>query len=387
MKENHKIYLLCLFFVGLIFSLHFIFPSMLNGMTALGDGPRISHDLSDSYWRLHKTNPSFAGRYLVSGLASVFNDLGVSFAWSFIIINFTALFFVGILIYKIAEHFKLNFKQKKLSLVLFYLGFSIFFAFFRSIDTYDDPLQYIFLLGCVLAFLKNKNLLGSTLFLASLVARESGLILIPGLYLIIQHRSRIYKILSLAIPTLIYSAINYYILSQLNLWNKNAEYTKNSRLTHLFYNFQDIHFSIETIVYAFLVLSIPFFIIYLARQKKIIEASHKNFIIAAVISFLINTIVVVTTTRAREARLYALPLIFLWPLLGYYFDKLKMKISFSITDFSKFQTYAIFIIATLSSFVYRPTYSGGFDYGYRFYLFIFIILFYQITKSQLQKKP
>lgn len=344
----------------------------------VGDGPRLSYEFNESTWRLHKIHPAFASRFTVTSLLSILNNIGLPFVWSFLIVNFSLLFFNGTLIAKISKHFDFSSKQVKISLLFFYLGFSILFAFFRSIDTYDDLMQYFFLFGALLAFLKNKNFVGSTFFTASLLTRETGLLLIPGLFLIIKNRSTIYKFFTLIIPAIIFEIINLFIFYKLNLLNQSKNYLEDSRFAHLIYNFQNIHFSIETMVSAFLILAIPIYLIYKTNQRNLIEEGHSSLIKAGAISILINTPIVLISARAREARLFALPLIFLWPILGYYFDKLKIKISFS-RNYIYF--IALLLIATLSVFIYTPTYSGGFDYGYHSYLFLFIIFFGILIKN------
>ncbi len=376
--SNKNLILFCGFFTTLILAIHLIFPSILNGMNSLGQGPILSYEFNESIWRLHKVHPTFAGRFTTTSLLSILNSLGLPFAWSFLIINFSLLFLNGILIAKISNNFGFNAKQEKISLLLFYLSFSILFAFFRSIDTYDDLIQYFFLFGSVLAFLKNKNLVGSTFFLASLMTRETGLLLIPGLFLIIKNRSIFYKFCAVIIPAVIFEIINLFIFYRLNLLHQNKTYLENSRFAHFIYNFQNLNFSIETIVSAFLVLAIPIYLVYKIYKKNLIEESHSDLLKAGAISILINTPIVLLSTRAREARLFALPLVFLWPLLGYYFEKLKIRFSFAE---KKIFYINLFLIAILSAFIYKPTYSGGFDYGYRLYLFLFIIFFGIIIKN------
>lgn len=362
----------------LILGIHLIFPSLLNGMNFLGTGPILAHEFNESIWRLHKVHPAFAGRFVITSLLSTLNNLGLPFVWSFLIINFSLLFLNGMLIAKISDHFGFSAKQTKINLCLFYLSFSILFAFFRSIDTYDDLMQYFFLFGAILTFLKNKNFVGSTFFLASLMTRETGLLLIPGLFLIIKNRSIFYKFFLLIIPAVVFEIINLFIFYKLNLLHQNQDYLKNSRFAHFIYNFQNLNFSIETTVSVFLVLAIPVYLLYKIYKKNLIEESHFNLMKASAVSILINTPIILLFTRAREARLFALPLVFAWPLLGYYFEKLKINFSFA-----KEKTFyiALFLIAILSAFIYRPTYSAGFDYGYRLYLFLFIIFFGIIIKN------
>ena len=91
---------------------------------------------------------------------------------------------------------------------------------------------------------------------------------------------------------------------------ENESYFQTERFTHFFYNFQSSAFGVATIVGLFLVFAIPLFLLFVSKQCS----KHLPFFLAV----MINTPIALVATRAQEARIFALPLVFLWPYLGAY---------------------------------------------------------------------
>ena len=83
-------------------------------------------------------------------------------------------------------------------------------------------------------------------------------------------------------------------------------------------NFENQFRSVESIFSLVSVLFIPLFFVY----EKLKELKNENllfiaFLKAFLLTFIINTFVVLITTKARESRLFVLPLFFLWPVFGH----------------------------------------------------------------------
>ncbi|GBL35504.1 hypothetical protein EMGBS15_10990 [Filimonas sp.] len=104
-----------------------------------------------------------------------------------------------------------------------------------------------------------------------------------------------------------------------SFFSPQSQQEMSSRL-HLFdFNFQDVKYSRETLFSFFLVGGFP---VYLLMQygKEIKKNIHEYELLKAFLFLLtVNSIIVIFSTIARESRLFALPLLVIYPLLGRYF--------------------------------------------------------------------
>ena len=145
----------------------------------------------------------------------------------------------------------------------------------------------------------------------SLWARESGLLLFPvlaGLYL--PYASKQERI-GLGITLLV--AVGVLVLGRLatgptttsgDLWQWQA------RFSNLQANFRNTNYTVETLVGIFLVLAWPLVLL------RPLLGKLRFFTLGLVASLVVNTFIVLFMAKAREARLFALPLLLIWPLLG-----------------------------------------------------------------------
>src|SRR5690606_17278774 len=67
------------------------------------------------------------------------------------------------------------------NMVIYFLGFSVLFAFFTPLFSYDEPLQYTMIFASLLAMHQRKWILYIIFFTLALIARESTVFLVPGL--------------------------------------------------------------------------------------------------------------------------------------------------------------------------------------------------------------
>ena len=93
------------------------------------------------------------------------------------------------------------------------------------------------------------------------------------------------------------------------------------RLSCYFENFGTFSSSVETLVSFFLVLGPSLYFLYMTRKSKVYITLEKKYILAFLLTLAINTPIVMVATLARETRLFALPLVFLWPLAGQLFGR------------------------------------------------------------------
>jgi hypothetical protein len=213
---------------------------------------------------------------------------------------------------------------------LYLFSFPNLFAFVPPIYTYDEPLQTVTLFAacCFLprpglleqaegslpaaSFHNIFNALSAGLCMGlSWWARESGLLLLPvlaGLYLPYASRQECVT-LSLTVLT----ALGVLVLGRIStdpakttgdLWQWQT------RFSNLQANFCNIDYSVETLVGLGLVLAWP-----LVLLRPLLRP-YRFLAVGLLISLVANTLMVLLMTKAREARLFALPLMLVWPLLG-----------------------------------------------------------------------
>ena len=326
--KNYLQYFISFLFVLLIYAIHMlpVSDSMLNE-----NNTKLSHVFLASQIRYHQEFAPFARRpltsLLIEGSSGTF---GVTLGESFVLVNLLLLFVSGILIYIISLKLNATKGQAIFNQVAYFLTFSIIFAFFPPVFSYDEPLQYCLILLSILALIREKWLYYVPLFLLAIIARESTLFLLPGLAIIFSGFSLKSKnmwnfgikrkLLLLFAPMPLYVIYLGIFLWATGIWKETSEVAAN-RLSCYFQNFGTYASSLESIVSFFLVLGPGLYFLYMSHKSKIFSALEKKYVQAFLLAVVINTPIVMVATLAREARLFALPLIFLWPLAGQLFGK------------------------------------------------------------------
>tara|TARA_R110000744_G_scaffold5467_7_gene19445 strand:- start:1099 stop:2319 length:1221 start_codon:yes stop_codon:yes gene_type:complete len=321
-------YFISFLFVMLIYGIHMlpISDSMLNE-----NNTELSNVFLASQIRYHQEFAPFARRpltsLLIEGSSGIF---GITLGESFVLVNLLLLFFSGLLIYKISLKLNATRGQSLFNQVSYFLTFSILFAFFPPVFSYDEPLQYCLIMLGMLALIREKWLYYIPLFLLATIARESTLFLMPGLAIIFSGFSLKSKnmwnfgikrkLLLLFAPLPLYVIYLGIFLWATGIWKETSEVAAN-RLSCYFQNFGTYASSVESIVSFFLVLGPGLYFLYMSNKPKIFSALEKKYVQAFLLALVINTPIVMVATLARESRLFALPLIFLWPLVGQLFGK------------------------------------------------------------------
>src|SRR5690554_934415 len=321
-------YFIGLGFVLFIFGIHMlpVSDSMLNE-----NNTKLSHSFMVSQIRYHQEFAPFARRPLTSALIEASSAVfGITLAESFVWVNHLLLLISGLLVYRISLKLKGTRNQALFNMSAYFLTFSIVFAFFPPVFTYDEHLQYCFLFLSILALIYNRWMYYCIFFFLAMVARESSAFLLPGFILIglrlktlpslSWSRSVIRKWFLLFLPLPIYAVYLILFFWKTGLWAESSS-LESSRLECLNDNFGTLEKSIETFFSFFLVLAPGLYFLFILKRTKGFIGFHKRFIQAFFIGLLINTPIIMSATLARESRLFALPLIFLWPLAGQLFWK------------------------------------------------------------------
>lgn len=364
--------------------------SMINRKTETQNIEKlpISNDYLSSCVEFHKIEPAFAKRPLTTFIVDSFSKFTtLNIGISFVFINFFILFLVGFLIFHLSLSIGNSTKASTLAIVCFFLSFTILFSFFPSNYSYDEPLQYLFILIAMLSIQKRNWLVFIPSFFIALVARESTIILLPSLALFlisekgIVPQKYIKRFIVLAIPVLLYILFLYLFLKHLGI-NKESESDFITRFSFAKYNFQDTEFSNESIISLFLALGIQsYFIFWFSKSSKLSSIENK-LIKSFILAFIINSVIVLTTAKARETRLLALPLIFAWPILGNVFItefQLVKTEFFKSKIYKKWLPILLFLFLcclsiVISKYIYTPTEPDRPDNLFHEYLSISLVL-------------
>ena len=262
----------------------------------------------------------------------------------------------------------------------------ILFSFFGGVNTYDEPLQYLCIFLSLLFLYRKKFILFSIFFFFSILARETSVLLVPAIIYIVWKWDRLEKnkaFFSLGL-SLVLSVIFFVVyMYGRGLVDSGSTYLLNERLEHWKFNFQNLMFSIESTVSIILAIGWQISVGLISKSKM--SDKQKTLLQATLITFVINTIIVLFTARAREVRLFTLPLVFLWPILGVFTEQIK-NIFKIILKKPLFFLVSFFISFLFVWKAYIPTATAGFHNGYRLYLFcVLLFIFFVLYLVSLKK--
>ena len=415
-------FLIALVFVLADFGLHMSkhSDSMLNERNHV-----ISNAFLTSQIQYHKELPPFARRpltsWLIDSTAKTFGmRLGVAFIW----VNFTLVFCSGILLFFLSRKLTGAYGDMTGStltstkdgngpywldignMVIYFFGFSILFAFFTPLFTYDEPLQYSMIFASLLALYQRKWVMYCICFTLALIARESTVFLVPGLifFFLDADRKSLFpssaefnrKLAILLLPVVIYAIFLFLYIGKMDLWiGTSSEMT--DRISCFTSNFKDQKSAMESLSSIFLVLGLPLYFITVTLGRDKMDPAHKKYSNAFWLTFAINTPIVLLGTFARESRLFALPLFFLWPIFLQIF-KTEFRILFSYRLYRPcFRQWKNALGLLIFGFInyliafkaYDSDYSQGSTPYYNWYFFILLmtITVHFIMNRFLEKYP
>ncbi|OFY96008.1 MAG: hypothetical protein A3K10_08390 [Bacteroidetes bacterium RIFCSPLOWO2_12_FULL_31_6] len=338
----------------------------------------------------HKTLPEFKKRpittLVIENFKKAFNlKTSIAFVW----VNFSFIFLCGFLIYYLAILYSLSHLSSLMSVVFFYSSFSVLMAYFIPIATYDEPIQYFFILSSLIALRKKIMSLFVVTFTLAIITRESSLILMPAIVLflididfrkIFQNKIKtILLLIPIFFPVVLYALFLrwfYKINPQIIDETKSV---LSDRFLNYQKNFRDIENISRTILSFTSVCLLPIFLVTFHKLTNKSTSCEPKLIFAFWVTFCINTVIILLSVFAEESRVFTLPLLFLFPIYG--------KIIRSVLNFSpSFIRYIIhpkriiflFLIVVLSwvffDFAYKLTTFKMSDNLYREYNTFSIIM-------------
>ncbi len=350
----------------------------------------------------HKEEPAFARRPLSTFLfEKTSSTTHLQMGTSFILVNFCLFFLCGIALYYFSLQLSLTTAEAVFSQMIFYSGFTVLCAFFNTNYTYDEPLTYLCFILSLIAFFKNKTILFFLFFLLSCLCRESGYLFLPiFLFLTFQKNdvTERYKITILHTIGFVFVMILHAVFLKMvypSFFTIQSHQELSSRMDLFEFNFQDIKYGRETIFSFFLVNAIPLYLLlqFWSDIKKV--TLEKKLASGFLFLLFCNTLIVIFSTIARESRLFALPLLLIYPLLGKYlllemkrFRTGKLaKLDFPILAMIILNIAVLFLAHWYFFKVYETTiHPKQFNYNCE-YLFTIVLLIVVLNIKSLMTEP
>ena len=305
-----KSLLLGLCAAALTLTLHLlsIWENMLNRGAETWDEQPAPRDYIESVIAAHSdgSDPAFARRPWTTWSIDLLTRFGLAPRSAFITIGLLGFFIAGLLVFRIALQLGADERIALWSQALFHVSPTVLMAWFDPLYTYDEPIQYALLLAAILLLLQQRWLLFVPVMFTALMARETSLLLLPALILLAPRRRL--ALLATLVATAVFAAWLAMAPHGTSAAELGADLARRSG--YLAVNFSAGRIG-ETIGFLVLVLALPLFL--LIRQRIAVPpAWFRGFVVVLAL----NVPLVLVGGYAREARLFALPLILAWPWIG-----------------------------------------------------------------------
>jgi hypothetical protein len=319
--------------------------------------------------QLHKEFEVFAKRPLVTFLVSQFSHVfSVTIGLAFIIVNAILLMLSGVVLYHLSLLNNPNRLYASINTIFYFSSFTVLFGFFDPIYSYDEPLQYFLLFSAFYFYLKKRMLFFIIFMSLAIITRESSMLLLPAIFLfwdgkmefsVLFKKESIKKALILSIPILIYIGFVTWYVSFAEI-QESGETGMIDRYDNFRKNFIDQLTAVESLVSFFLVLGLVSYFFLMKNWQR--NSSEKHVESAFLMTVILNSSIVFLFTFAREARLFALPLIFVWPYFTVLFkEQLKIYKDFKLIKQAlinwKFIGVLFFILGLNYIIAYKTFYS------------------------------
>lgn len=313
-----KSILLGLVMTGFSLALHFapIWVTMLNRGAQSWDGEPLNGDYIEEMVEDHRsgTDFSFRRRPLTTWCIDGLGAIGIPPKTAFIAIGFVFFLFSGVVVHRLARDLGSSQDQALTAQAFFHASPTVLFAWFDPMYSYDEPIQYAALIGAFLAAQHGRTWITIAALTVALIAHETSVLLFPAFILLLRPNTR-RTILTVALPVILFILFLAAYLSAAEITDLSAA-DAVSRLGTLAFNFSDPTMTAETLCYLVLTLVLPVFLLARYARTTPISPEERERLKAFWIALALNTALVLIAAKAREARVFALPLILAWPLLG-----------------------------------------------------------------------
>ncbi len=304
--------------------------------------------------------------------------LNVPFQFSFNLINYFFLFlFLGAL-----PLLAKSIDEEKARTEYLY-GFTLFsipviFAFYGSICSYDDFVQYFFLTVFLLFLFRHNRIVAIIFFSLACISRETSFIFLPFAIAYEWHCRGVSStgLIVWGIPIALYASYLYLYLGP-EVLAISGEYLQNNRFHAWQNNLQDFETVREAVTISSAMISLPLLLLFRKYKKGREDKKIRFLIVCASILIIENFALVWLSALVREARLFFIPLILAIPLFrteirwmvlslwDKYFNKLTPPRASSV------------LLSAFITFIWYTPQTTGTGYIFKAYLFLFFILFFE----------
>jgi hypothetical protein len=372
--------------VSIVFLSNFLVPSGTNGFTP-GFNLSIKRvwdtEHAEQVFESRYSNAEFRRKPMVLGFQKYMNQwLGMPYQFSFNLINYAGLFLFFLLIPALVKSISQSYSGSASIQYFFLLSFPVLFAFYGSISTYDDIIQYLLLVLFLIFLFKEQHVVAALFFLLACISRETSL-----LYFVVVSaflwKSRAWmsaKSLLWISPLILYVVYVSYFLDK-GVLEESVKFTMEKRFYAWRSNLQDFRTIRESITITFLMLGIPMFLS--IKQYRMAKSEVTRFWSRFSVGFiLLNWALVFTTALIREARLLLIPLLVAIPMSK---NSLQASIGMLKEEWRRFnvvRTGIILLISFLLSFIWFSTLTSGTGYIFKTYAFFYCVVFFELVIAE-----
>ena len=387
------------------------FPSLINGERFLGASSKL---LEPSY--LHAFFLSrvkfgeFARRPLTTWFIQAMEQLGISLEWSFLFVEYLGILISTILLFQLTLKLVRKSNYAYFSTAIYITSFWVLHGLFAEIYAYDEPWQYVAIFASFFFLQSRSWLLFSFFFFIALIARESTILLLPGIYFFfildkpLFSKSNLIRTIQVGWVVPAYGVFLFILIKALNLVSKSSSYMEDVRFKHLYYSFADTDIGIDTLTSFCLSIATGATLLYASKFVNPLKID-RPWIWAFILNFGINAFITFTLTMGRETRIFAQPVLLLLPFLGYYLIESLKAIGRPFgSAFSNFEAFIkwvsilfifsafVFGISLFSYELYWPTdtkfFSGFQHWAYMTFslcLLLIILIQFRVERKEISK--
>ncbi len=340
---------------------------------------------------LHKHEIAFSKRKVNTiAIDTIHQFTGLSKSLTFLLLNFIYLVFSGFFLAKLTTLLFQNVKISFLAVGAFYFNFTILFAFFAPLYTFDDILQYLALFMAAYFILKNNFIAFIISFSLAAFVRESSFFVAPLILclLFFQEKKTTKAYWYFVSIAFIFVAFVFYLfqVTDMSLQYQDAAH----RGKYLFINFSTYHRIFESLLSWFSIFLIPLILSIISYKKATKHYKYVILIFWGIVIF--NSTLMFITCLAREARLFNVPIILFLPFFAklilaeiQFFKSLVFSLLKSIW-FYLYTSGAIALSFYISKYAYQTSIGFTSEMYFHYYFFITLMIFFTIVFYRIKTK-
>ncbi len=370
-----------------VFGVNFLVPSYTNG---LYPGINLSFE---NVWSNENSALAFSRRcsysefkrrpFVLEFQRLLSGKMGLPYQFSFNLINYISLFFVFLMLPNLVHAVNKNLENAVSVQLVFLLSMPVIFAFFVSIATHDDIVQYLFLILFLTFLFQRRHITAGIFFTMACICRETSFIysiIIIAFFLI----ERFEKKLLFGIIWLLPLAGYYFFISQY-LTRDLLEASKNFLIEERFLAWQNNFSSLknfrESTTILLFMTSGYLYLLYIKYQKEK-DTRIRKWCLVCIGFVLLNSLVVSISGLVREARLLFIPLVLVLPLVA---SEIRSAFNQLVNGSKKISLkHTLWVVggSFLVSILWFSPKAVGTGYIYKAYSFIYFTILFELIYVQ-----